>query len=47
MRLYTGAGGREKASMALKERKSNEEPSSGGRGPWDHGLLRESGFDPA
>ncbi len=26
MRLYTGVGGREKASMALKEMKSNEEP---------------------
>ena len=31
MRLSTGAGGRGKASMALKEIKSNEEPSYGGR----------------
>ncbi len=30
MRLYTDAGGREKASIALKEMKSNEEPSYGG-----------------
>ncbi len=31
MMLYTGAGGREKASMALKEIKPNEEPSYGWR----------------
>ncbi len=30
MRLHTGAGGRGKASMALKEIKSNEEPFNGG-----------------
>ena len=31
MRLYKGVGGWAKTSMALKEKNSNEEPSSGGR----------------